>query len=246
MLGLPSDIDGLLFDMDGVLTQTAKVHAAAWKQTFDAFLRRRAQQRREDFVPFDEVSDYDEYVDGLPREDGVRSFLKSRHIELPEGAPDDPPDADTIHGIGNDKNQRVLELIHKQGVEAYAGSVRYVREAKRAGLRRAVVSSSTNTHDVLAAAKLTELFDAVIDGVVAQRQHLRGKPAPDTFLAGARALGVEAAHAVVFEDALAGVAAGRAGHFGYVVGVDRVGQRDALRAHGADVVVNDLAELLES
>jgi beta-phosphoglucomutase family hydrolase len=245
MLGLPANIEALLFDMDGVLTQTAKVHAEAWKQTFDAFLRRRAQRTGEDFVPFDKVSDYDNYVDGLPREDGVRSFLKSRGIELPEGSPDDPPDADTIHGIGNDKNQRVLKLIREHGVEAYEGSVRYVRAAQRAGLRRAVVSSSTNTHDVLAAAKLTDLFDAVIDGVVAQREHLKGKPAPDTFLAGAKALGVEPGKAVVFEDALAGVEAGRAGKFGYVVGVDRVGQRDALKAHGADVVVDDLAELLE-
>ena len=191
MLGLPENIEGLLFDMDGVLTQTAKVHAEAWKQTFDAFLRRRADQDGTDFVPFDKVSDYDDYVDGLPREDGVRSFLKSRGIELPEGSDDDPPDADTIHGIGNDKNQRVLKLIREEGVEAYEGSVRYVQAAQRAGLRRAVVSSSTNTHDVLAAAKLTGMFDAVIDGVVAQREHLHGKPAPDTFLAGAKALGVE-------------------------------------------------------
>lgn len=245
MLGLPENIEALLFDMDGVLTQTAKVHAEAWKETFDAFLRRRAERDGTDFVPFDKVSDYDDYVDGLPREDGVRSFLKSRGIELPEGSADDPPDADTIHGIGNDKNQRVLKLIREQGVEPYEGSVRYVQAAQRAGLRRAVVSSSTNTHDVLAAAKLTGMFDAVIDGVVAQREHLHGKPAPDTFLAGAKALGVEPGRAVVFEDALAGVEAGRAGKFGYVVGVDRVGQRDALKAHGADVVVSDLAELLD-
>src|SRR5579863_2676606 len=229
MLGLPGEIEALLFDMDGVLTQTAKVHAAAWKQTFDAFLRRRAAATGDEFVPFDQVDDYDAYVDGMPREDGVRSFLQSRGIELPDGSPEDPADADTVHGIANDKNDRVLKLIHEQGVEPYEGSVRYVKEAQRAGLRRAVVSSSTNTHDVLAAANLTDLFDAVIDGVVAQREHLHGKPAPDTFLAGAKALGVDPARAVVFEDALAGVAAGRAGHFGYVVGVDRVGQRDALK-----------------
>lgn len=245
MLGLPDKTEALLFDMDGVLTQTAKVHAAAWKQTFDAFLRRHADQTGDAFVAFDEVSDYDEYVDGLPREDGVRSFLKSRGIDLPDGSPDDPPDADTVEGIGNDKNRRVLQLIHDHGVEPYEGSVRYVHAAQRAGLRRAVVSSSTNTQDVLAAAKLGDLFDAVIDGVVAHRQHLKGKPAPDTFLAGARALGVDPDRAVVFEDALAGVAAGRAGNFGYVVGVDRVGQREALKDHGADVVVADLAELLE-
>jgi beta-phosphoglucomutase family hydrolase len=246
MLGLPPHIDALLFDMDGVLTQTAKVHAEAWKQTFDGFLHRRANRCGGEFVPFDKVGDYDQYVDGLPREDGVRSFLKSRGIELPEGTPDDPPDAETIRGVGNDKNGRVMKLIHEQGVEAYEGSVRYVQAAREAGLRRAVVSSSTNTHDVLAAANLTDLFDAVIDGVVAQRQHLSGKPAPDTFLAGARALGVPPDHAVVFEDALAGVAAGHAGNFGYVVGVDRVGQRDELMAHGADVVVGDLVELLDS
>jgi beta-phosphoglucomutase family hydrolase len=245
MLGLPEKIEALLFDMDGVLTQTATVHAEAWKQTFDAFLRRRADQTGAEFVPFDQATDYDDYVDGLPREDGVRSFLKSRGIKLPEGSDDDPPGVDTIHGIGNDKNQRVLKLIHEHGVQAYEGSIRYVRAAQRAGLRRAVVSSSTNTHDVLAAAKLTGLFDAVIDGVVAQREHLHGKPTPDTYLAGAKALGVEPGRAAVFEDALAGVEAGRAGKFGYVVGVDRVGQRDALKAHGADVVVSDLAELLE-
>jgi beta-phosphoglucomutase family hydrolase len=246
VLGLPDKIEALLFDMDGVLTQTAKVHAAAWKQTFDEFLRQRAQERGEKFVPFDENSDYDEYVDGKPREDGVRSFLESRGIKLPEGDPDDPPDAQTIQGVGNNKNERVLKLIHEHGVDAYEGSVRYVQAAKQAGLKRAVVSSSTNTHDVLAAAKLDALFDTVIDGTVAHRDHLHGKPAPDTFLAGAKALGVEPDRAVVFEDALAGVEAGRAGKFGYVVGVDRVGQRDALKSHGADVVVGDLAELLET
>jgi beta-phosphoglucomutase family hydrolase len=244
MLGLPEEIQALLFDMDGVLTETASVHAAAWKQTFDEFLSGRAQRANTDFVPFDEVHDYDEYVDGKPREDGVRSFLQSRGIELPEGAADDPQDAATVQGIGNAKNARVLELIHEHGVTPYEGSVRYVLAARDAGLSRAVVSSSTNTHDVLAAAKLDGLFDAVIDGVVAHRDRLRGKPAPDTFLAAARALGVEPARAVVFEDALAGVAAGRAGGFGYVVGVDRAGQRAELEAHGADLVVDDLAELL--
>lgn len=246
MLGLPENIDALLFDLDGVLTQTAKVHADAWKQTFDEFLHKRAEDDGEAFVPFEKTSDYDEYVDGKPREDGVRSFLQSRGIELPEGQADDPADAQTIQGVGNNKNRRVLELIREHGVESYEGSVRYVREAKQAGLKRAVVSSSTNCHDVLVAAKIEDLFDAVVDGVVAHREHLQGKPAPDTFLAGAAALGVEPAHAVVFEDALAGVAAGRAGNFGYVVGVDRVGQRDALTSHGADVVVEDLEELLDA
>jgi beta-phosphoglucomutase family hydrolase len=244
MLGLPDKITVLLFDLDGVLTQTAKVHAEAWKQTFDEFLRRRAGETGEKFVAFDKTSDYDDYVDGKPREDGVRSFLESRGISLPEGAPDDPPDAPTVQGVGNNKNERVLKLIHDDGVEPYDGSVRYVHAARAAGLRCAVVSSSTNCHDVLRAARIDDLFDTVIDGVVAHRRHLHGKPAPDTFLAGAEALGVAPDAAVVFEDALAGVQAGRAGHFGYVVGVDRVGQRDALISHGADVVVDDLAELL--
>ncbi len=245
MLGLPADIHALLFDLDGVLTQTAKVHAAAWKQTFDELLKRRADASGDKFVPFDKVADYDEYVDGKPREDGVRSFLRSRGIELPEGMPEDPPDAETVHGVGNNKNERVLELIHNQGVQPYEGSVRYVRAAIDAGLPRAVVSSSANAHDVLRAAGIDGLFEKVIDGEIAERDHLHGKPAPDTFLAGARALGVDPAHAAVFEDALAGVAAGRAGGFGYVVGVDRVGQRDELMAHGADAVVDDLAELLD-
>ena len=246
MLGLPDQIEALLFDLDGVLTQTAKVHAEAWKQTFDAFLRKRAENKGDKFVPFDKVADYDAYVDGMPREDGVRSFLQSRGISLPDGSSEDAPDAETIQGVGNNKNERVLKLIHDHGVEPYDGSLRYVRAAEQAGLGRAVVSSSTNCHDVLVAAKIDDLFDTVIDGVVAHRDRLQGKPAPDTFLAGARALGVDPAHAVVFEDALAGVAAGPAGGFGYVVGVDRVGQRDALKSHGADVVVDDLAELLDS
>jgi beta-phosphoglucomutase family hydrolase len=245
VLGLPDPIRACLFDLDGVLTQTAKVHAAAWKQMFDDYLKRRAERTGEPFRPFDDVHDYDEYVDGRPRYDGVRAFLTSRGIELPEGEADDPPSAETIHGLGNRKNEIVLRLIHEHGVEPYQGSVRYARAVGEAGLRRAVVSSSTNAHDVLRAAGIADLFDTVIDGVVAEREHLKGKPAPDTFLAGARALEVEPAAATVFEDALAGVQAGRDGGFGFVVGVDRVGQADALRAHGADVVVSDLAELLK-
>ena len=245
MLGLPDGIRGCLFDLDGVLTKTAKVHDAAWKQMFDSFLRERAASAGQQFVPFDPVKDYDEYVDGKPRADGTRSFLESRSIELPEGSPDDPPDAQTVNGLGNRKNVILLKLIKEDGVEAYEGSVDYVRAARDAGLRRAVVSSSANCRDVLIAAGIEDLFEVRIDGMVAQEQHLRGKPAPDTFLAGARALGLEPSAAAVFEDALAGVAAGRAGNFGYVVGVDRVGQADALKAHGADIVVQDLAELLD-
>jgi beta-phosphoglucomutase family hydrolase len=244
VLGLPSGISALLFDLDGVLTPTAKIHAKAWKQTFDEYLQARATRSGTEFVPFDSKDDYDEYVDGLPREDGVRTFLKSRGIELPEGTVDDPPDAETVNGIGNKKNNLVVRLIREEGVDAYPGSRSYVEAAKHAGLSRAVVSSSANCHDVLRSAGIEDLFDAVIDGVVAHREHLPGKPAPDTYIAGAKALGVEPAQAAVFEDALAGVESGRAGHFGYVVGVNRVGQRDALKAHGADVVVDDLSDLL--
>jgi HAD superfamily hydrolase (TIGR01509 family) len=207
-------------------------------------LRERARRTGEAFVAFDPIREYDQYVDGKPRYDGVRAFLASRGVELPEGDSSDTPDTETIDGLGNRKNEIVLRLIREQGVQPYEGSVRYVEAARAAGLRRAVVSSSTNCRDVLAAAGIQDLFEAIVDGVVAEREHLHGKPAPDTFLAGARALGVEPAEAVVFEDALAGVEAGRAGRFGFVVGVDRVGQAEALRAHGADDVVDDLAKLL--
>jgi beta-phosphoglucomutase family hydrolase len=245
VLGLPSSVAACLFDLDGVLTQTAKVHAAAWKQMFDDYLRRRAEQRGEKFVPFDEVRDYDEYVDGKPRYDGVCSFLTSRGIDLPQGNPDDPPDAETIDGLGNRKNEIVLKMIHEDGVQPYEGSVRYVKAARDAGLRRAVVSSSTNCRDVLTAAGILDLFEEIIDGHTTEREHLNGKPAPDTYLAGASAVGVGPDHAAVYEDALAGVESGRAGKFAFVVGVDRVGQADALKAHGADVVVQDLSELLD-
>jgi len=244
VLGLPPEIRACLFDLDGVLTKTAQVHAAAWKKMFDESLRQWAQRQGREFQPFDAVADYDEYVDGKPRAEGVRSFLRSRGIELPPGDPEDPPDRETIAGLGNRKNELVLRLIEEHGVEAYPGSVEYVKAARDAGLRRAVVSSSTNTHAVLKAAGIADLFEVVIDGMVAEREELPGKPAPDTFLAGARAVGVEPAVAAVFEDALAGVQAGRAGHFEIVVGVDRVGAAEALREHGADIVVKDLSELL--
>lgn len=245
-LGLPTEVTACLFDLDGVLTQTARVHAAAWQEMFDAYLRRRSAERGEEFVPFDPVRDYDEYVDGRPRVDGVRAFLVSRGIELPAGSPSDPPGTETIAGLGNSKNELVLKMIKNQGVQPYEGSVRYVKAVREAGLRRAVVSSSTNCREVLVAAGIEDLFEEVVDGHVAEREHLDGKPAPDTFLAGARALGVEPREASVFEDALAGVQAGRAGNFGFVVGVDRVGQAEALKAHGADLVVDDLAELLQT
>ena len=246
MLGLPTGVRACLFDLDGVLTRTAIVHAAAWKQMFDGYLRERAERAGEEFVPFDPGADYGEYVDGKPRFDGVRSFLASRGIELPEGSDGDPPGAETVRGLGNRKNEIVLRLIREQGVEAYEGSVRYLDAARDAGLHRAVVSASANCRDVLVAAGIEDYFEVRIDGVVAERDGLNGKPEPDTFLAAARALGVGPDEAAVFEDALAGVSAGRAGGFACVVGVDRVGHADGLREHGATVVVNDLAELLEA
>jgi beta-phosphoglucomutase family hydrolase len=242
VLGLPDDITALLFDLDGVLTPTAAIHFKAWKQTFDAFLRERGGDSFREFSQ----EDYNEYVDGMSRFDGVRSFLKSRDIELPDGAEDDDGSgADpTVHGLGNRKNALVLELIEKDGVTAYEGSLRFVKAAQEAGLARAVVSASANCRPVLRSAGIEDLFDAIIDGTVADEQHLQGKPHPDTYLAGAKALGVEPAVAAVFEDATAGVQAGHDGHFGFVVGVDRVDHAAELEKHGADVVVKDLADLL--
>ncbi|WP_030863688.1 beta-phosphoglucomutase family hydrolase [Streptomyces sp. NRRL S-37] len=237
--GLPDDILACLFDLDGVVTKTAVVHAAAWKEMFDAFLRERDGDA---FRPFTDA-DYDEYVDGRPRADGVRTFLASRGIGLPDGEPGDPPDARTVHGLGNRKNELLLERIRTDGVEAYDGTLRYLAAVRARGLRTAIVSSSANCRDVLRSIGAEDLFDVRIDGVVAAERGLPGKPKPDTFLAAAADLGVEPSRAAVFEDALAGMDAGRAGNFGYVVGVDRVGQADALYAHGADRVVTDLAEL---
>jgi beta-phosphoglucomutase family hydrolase len=244
-LGLPSTIAVCLFDLDGVLTQTARVHAVAWKTTFDGFLKQRAERTGEWFKPFDEVADYDEYVDGKPREDGVRSFLASQNVTLPEGSEDDPPVADTIHGLGNRKDQLFLHIIRTQGVKTYEGSVRYLHAAKEAALKLAVVTSSRNCSEVLRAARLEGIFDAQVDGNVAHAKKLAGKPAPDTYLEAARVLSVTPSRSAVYEDAVAGVAAGRAGGFGLVVGVDRAGQAAALRQHGADVVVKDLADLIK-
>jgi beta-phosphoglucomutase family hydrolase len=230
MLGLPDGITACLFDLDGVLTKTATIHARAWKQLFDAYLREHGDAR-----PFDEHADYDAYVDGKPRDAGVRDFLATRGLH---------PDEQEVKALGDRKNALVLELIRTQGVEAYPGSVRYLKAARDAGLRRAVVSSSHNCADVLKAAGIEDLLEERVDGNIADERHLHGKPAPDTFLEGARRLGVEPSQAAVFEDAIAGVEAGRAGRFGHVVGVDRVGHRDELLSHGADVVVDDLEELL--
>jgi len=243
-LGLPASVRACLFDLDGVLTRTAELHAAAWKQMFDRYLRQRATRLGTSFRPFDAKADYDTYVDGKPRSDGVRSFLASRHIVLAEGRADDPPGKETVAGLGNLKNEMVLRLIHESGVRTYEGSVRYVKVARSLGLACAVVSSSANCGEVLDAAHIRDLFDVMIDGIVARRLHLKGKPAPDSYLVAARRLGRTPKTAAVYEDALAGVQAGRAGRFAYVVGVDRVGQARALRSHGADIVVRDLAELL--
>jgi beta-phosphoglucomutase family hydrolase len=245
MLGLPDGVKACLFDMDGVVTKTAVVHAAAWKEMFDGFLRERAEQSGTAFVPFDSGSDYDAYVDGKPRLDGTRSFLQSRGIELPEGTPDDPPGTRTVWGLSNQKNDLVLAKLAQGQVEVYPGTVNYIISAKKNGFKIAIVSSSANTKQVLDSAGLSDLFDVRVDGQFATEHRLKGKPAPDTYLAAAQALDATAAQAAVYEDALAGVAAGRAGNFGLVVGVDRVGQADELRKHGADIVVQDLAELLD-
>lgn len=247
MLGLPDGAAACLFDLDGVLTRTAAVHASAWKEMFDDYLRERARRTGEPFTEFDLVKDYGRYVDGKKREDGTRSFLESRGIVLPEGSPDDPPESETVRGLGNRKNELVLKFIEEKGVETFDGSIDYVRAARKKGLKTAVVSSSANTVQVLRTVGITDLFDARVDGVVAAERGLPGKPAPDTFVEAARELGVEPAQAAVFEDALAGVQAGRAGGFAYVVGVNRMDEAHAkaLAEHGADIVVSDLSELLE-
>jgi beta-phosphoglucomutase family hydrolase len=240
-MGLPDAIKALLFDLDGVLTGTAELHRQAWKRTFDDFLSRRDGP---DFRPFTE-QDYLAHVDGRPRADGVRQFLASRNISLLEGKPEDPPGDDTVNAVGNQKNELLLSIIENEGVRPYPGSRRYVEAAREAGFKIGVVTSSANGEAVLAAADLAKFVDARVDGKTIVERGLQGKPAPDSFLAGAKALGVTPAQSAVFEDALSGVEAGRAGNFGFVVGVDRADQAAALREHGADVVVEDLAELLE-
>ncbi len=243
---LPGTIEACLFDLDGVLTDTAVIHAAAWKQAFDSLLAQRAGASGGGFRSFDAVRDYDEFVDGRPRDDGIRAFLASRGITLDEGSPDDPPAMATVHGVGRFKNDLFVARLAGEGIRAYPGSRRFLAAVRAEAIKCAVVSSSTNCAAVLTAAGIAGLFDVVVDGTTARRRHLAGKPAPDTYLAAARDLGVEPSRAAVFEDALAGVAAGRAGGFAWVVGVDRVDQGEALRAHGADVVVSDLAELLSA
>jgi len=241
--GVGADVDAWLFDLDGVLTDTARVHAAAWKETFDQVLRDRAGGR--DFEPFDAEADYERFVDGKPRYDGVRDFLASRAVELPEGTRSDPPERDTVCGVGNRKNERVRHLLADGHVTVFPGSLSLVEAVRGAGLPTAVVSASENCAAVLRAGGIAGLFDVVVDGRVASERHLAGKPAPDTFLCAAAGLGVAPARAAVVEDALAGVQAGRAGGFGLVVGVARRASRQALSDAGADVVVGDLAELLD-
>ena len=242
-LGLPAPVRLCLFDLDGVLTRTAAVHTRAWAQVFDEFLERQARRRGGPFRPFDPEADYLRHVDGKPRAAGVRDFLASRGIALPEGSPDDGPGAETVHGLGRRKNDLLLALVEREGVEVFPSSIDYVRAVRDAGLRTAVVSSSANTQAVLRAVGIEDLFDVRVDALVAEERGLPGKPAPDTFLAAAELLGGGPESAAVFEDAQSGVAAGRAGRFAFVVGVDRGGNADALRAAGADVVVRDLGEL---
>jgi beta-phosphoglucomutase family hydrolase len=244
MLGLPDAVRACLFDLDGVLTDTASVHKKAWKTMFDSYLRDRAQQTGKQFVPFDIDSDYLTYIDGKKREDGVRSFLDSRGITLPEGDPDDDPSAETVNGLGNRKNELFHQTMRRDGVKVFEGSRRYLDAVADAGLAIAVVSSSANTREVLEITGLAKFVQQRVDGVTMRDEHIAGKPAPDSYLRGAELLGVKPAEAAVFEDALAGVEAGHRGHFGAVVGVDRVGQAEALRRSGADIVVTDLAELL--
>jgi beta-phosphoglucomutase family hydrolase len=243
VLGLPEAVHACLFDLDGVLTDTASVHTKAWKVMFDSFLKQHAEQSGEKFVPFDADKDYLTYVDGKKREDGVRSFLASRGIELPDGDPDDGPDKETIYGLGTRKNDAFQETLHSDGVKVFEGSRRYLEKVTAAGLATAVVSSSANTREVLEITGLEKFIQQRVDGVTLREEHIAGKPAPDSYLRAAELLNVEPSAAAVFEDALSGVESGRAGNF-YVVGVDRVGHADELRSHGADLVVSDLGELL--
>lgn len=246
MFGLPENVRTCLFDLDGVLTDTASVHTKAWTRMFDDFLRARAARTGQQFVPFDPAEDYRTYIDGKKREDGVRSFLAGRGITLPEGGTGDSADAETVHGLGNRKNDMFQQTLHTDGVTVFEGSRRYLQTVSDAGLAIAVVSSSANTREVLELTGLDRFVDVRVDGVTMRDENIRGKPAPDSFLRAAQLLDAEPADAAVFEDALAGVEAGRAGGFGIVVGVDRLDQADALRRHGADIVVTDLAQLLET
>lgn len=235
-----------IFDLDGVITKTARVHAAAWKNLFDDYLQKRDSEHGEPFRAFDPINEYREYVDGKPRYDGVSSFLASRGIHLPHGKPSDPPNHDTICGLGNRKNTMFLEALHGHDVEVFPSTLALIHLLRSRGKKTAVVTASENCHEILEAAGVTELFDVSVDGRDAHTFHLQGKPQPDTFVKAAELLGVHPQRAVIFEDALAGVEAGHAGHFGLVVGIDRANQAEALHSHGGDVVVSDLVEITVS
>ena len=237
--------EAVLLDLDGVITDTANLHAACWKQMFDEYLRKRATQKSEAFRPFDLATDYRLYVDGKPRFDGVRDFLTSRGIQLPEGSPDDPPQVETVGGLGNRKNDLVNEVIEDTGVKPYEGSIQFIHHLSRHGFKIGVVTSSQNCATVLKAAKLDAFFEVQVDGNMIQTEQLAGKPAPDTFLIAAKLLGVEPARAVVIEDAISGVQAGSNGNFGLVIGVARKGNAEELKQHGAHLVVSDLGELVD-
>jgi len=243
---LPQHFDAVLFDLDGVLTATASIHAVCWKRMFDDFLKKRALQENDFYQPFDIEDDYKRYVDGKLRYDGVRSFLESRGIELPEGSPEDPLEKESVSGLGNRKDRMLKEVLETQGVGVFEGSLKLLRKVREAGLKTAVVSASKNCEAILKAAGIEDLFDLRMDGVEAARLNLPGKPAPDTFLEAAKMLDVEPSRAIVIEDAISGVQAGRAGAFGLVVGVDREGDPEGLRQNGADIVVRDLGELTDS
>jgi beta-phosphoglucomutase family hydrolase len=240
----PQKFDAVLFDMDGVLTATAKVHAASWKKMFDGFLKKRAAETGQPCKPFDIKTDYKLYVDGKLRDEGVRSFLESRSIKLPFGEAGDPPERETVSGLGNRKNELVNKIIETEGVDIYEGSIALVRLLRQEGIKTAVVSASKNCETVLNVTGITDLFDVMVDGNVAARLGLPGKPAPDTFLQAAKMLDTEPQRAVVVEDAISGVQAGRAGNFGLVIGVDRHGEPDSLKNNGANIVVDDLDKFL--
>jgi beta-phosphoglucomutase family hydrolase len=239
-----AQFDAVLFDLDGVITMTAKVHAKCWQQMFDEYLGKRAKEREEPFQPFDSDRDYRLYVDGMPRVDGVRSFLASRDITLEEGTVDSPPDSDTVYGLGNRKNVLIHQVLQTDGVEVFQGTLDWITYLHEVGIRTAVVSSSKNCEAILKVAGISDLFEVRVDGVIAGERSLPGKPAPDTFLEGAREMGVTAQRSVVVEDAIVGVQAGRAGEFGLVIGVDRHGEANQLKENGADIVVQCLSEMI--
>ncbi|MCP5419468.1 MAG: trehalose-phosphatase [Gammaproteobacteria bacterium] len=239
----PADYDAVIFDLDGVITDTARIHSTAWKKLFDDYLTQRAARFGERHALFDSNTDYRQYVDGKPRYEGVRSFLASRGIKLPYGTPDDKPDKETVCGLGNKKNPMFLEGLQTQGVDVYDSSVRFIQDLQKQGIRTAIVSSSKNCLTILEVARLTHLFEVKVDGQDGPRLGLKGKPEPDTFLEAAKELDVDPARSIVVEDAISGVQAGRKGGFGCVLGIDRTGHPDDLRDNGADVVVSDLVEV---